>query len=145
LGKDQGLGALVWSPLGWGRLTGKIRRGQPLPEGSRLHETAELRPACRRRKALRIVDALDEMAAETGKTVPQIALNWLTSRPDRLLGDHRRPQRGAAAPESRRYRLVADDSEQIARLDKASAVTAPYPHFPYHRQEGFARLNPPLV
>ncbi len=32
LGLDQGVGALVWSPLGWGRLTGKIRRGQPLPK-----------------------------------------------------------------------------------------------------------------
>lgn len=40
LGANQGVGAVVWSPLGWGRLTGRIRRGQPLPEGSRLHETA---------------------------------------------------------------------------------------------------------
>jgi hypothetical protein len=35
--------------------------------------------------------------------------------------------------------------EQISRLDAATARTAPYPHFPYHRQEGFARRNPPLV
>jgi excisionase family DNA binding protein len=42
--RDQGVGALVWSPLGWGRLTGKIRRGEPLPEGSRLHGSAEFGP-----------------------------------------------------------------------------------------------------
>lgn len=40
LATDQGIGAMVWSPLGWGRLTGKVRRGQPLPTGTRLHETA---------------------------------------------------------------------------------------------------------
>src|SRR3546814_471663 len=44
LGADQGLGALVWSPLGWGRLTGKISRAQPVPAGSRLHETADFGP-----------------------------------------------------------------------------------------------------
>ena len=44
LGLDQGVGALVWSPLGWGRLTGKIRRGQPLPKESRLHKTAAQGP-----------------------------------------------------------------------------------------------------
>jgi aryl-alcohol dehydrogenase-like predicted oxidoreductase len=41
LGIEEKVGALVWSPLGWGRLTGKIRRGQPLPEVSRLHKAAE--------------------------------------------------------------------------------------------------------
>ncbi|TJW70332.1 MAG: aldo/keto reductase, partial [Mesorhizobium sp.] len=35
--------------------------------------------------------------------------------------------------------------EQVQALDEASAVTAPYPYFPYRRQEGFARLNPPAV
>ena len=48
LGLDQGVGALVWSPLGWGRLTGRIRRGQPLPAGSRLRETAQFGPPSRR-------------------------------------------------------------------------------------------------
>ena len=41
LGLDQKVGAVVWSPLGWGRLTGKIRRGQPLPKVSRLHKTKD--------------------------------------------------------------------------------------------------------
>ena len=81
LGLDQKVGALVWSPLGWGRLTGKIRRGQPLPEVSRLHKTAEAGPQVPDEYLYTVVDALDEVAAETGKTVPQVALNWLLQRP----------------------------------------------------------------
>jgi len=144
LGLDQGLGAMVWSPLGWGRLTGKIRRGQPLPEGSRLHGTADFGPPVDDEKLYDIVDALDAIAAETGKTVPQVALNWLTTRPtvsSVIIG--------ARNEEQLRQNLGAIGwsltSDQIARLDAASAVTAPYPHFPYHRQAGFARLNPPIV
>ncbi|CAN7411018.1 aldo/keto reductase [Rhizobium sp. LjRoot254] len=144
LGLDQGLGALVWSPLGWGRLTGKIRRGQPLPAGSRLNDTASFGPPVDDEKLYDIVDALDEVAAETGKTLPQVALNWLTTRPtvsSVIIG--------ARNEEQLRQNLGAIGwtltVEQIARLDKASAVTAPYPRFPYHRQEGFARLNPPVV
>src|SRR6478735_5821462 len=81
LGLDQGVGALVWSPLGWGRLTGKLRRGQPWPEGSRLHETASFGPPVEDEQLYAIVDALDTIAAETGRTVPQIAIAWLLSRP----------------------------------------------------------------
>jgi Predicted oxidoreductases (related to aryl-alcohol dehydrogenases) len=81
LGADQGLGALVWSPLGWGRLTGKIRRGAPLPEGSRLHDTASFGPPVADELLFRVVDALEAVAEETGRSVPQVALNWLTRRP----------------------------------------------------------------
>src|ERR1700754_4924530 len=81
LGLDQGIGAVVWSPLGWGRLTGKIRRGQPLPAGSRLHDTAAFGPPVEDERLYRVIDAMDGIAAETGKTVPQIALNWLLARP----------------------------------------------------------------
>jgi len=144
LGQDQGLGALVWSPLGWGRLTGKIRRGQPLPEGSRLHETASFGPPVDDGQLFRIVDALDAVAEETGKSVPQIAINWLLGRPtvaSVIIGarneDQLRQNLGAVG-----WRMAPD---QIARLDAASEVTAPYPYFPYRRQEGFARLNPPAV
>src|ERR1700721_2195406 len=80
LAVDQGVGALVWSPLGWGRLTGKIRRGQPLPKESRLHKTAEIGPQMPEEYLYQVVDALDAVAKETGKTVPQIALNWLLQR-----------------------------------------------------------------
>jgi aryl-alcohol dehydrogenase-like predicted oxidoreductase len=144
LGADQGVGALVWSPLAWGRLTGKIRRGQPLPEGSRLHQTSEYGPPVDGEKLYDIVDALDQVAQETGKTVPQIALNWLIGRPtvaSVIIG--------ARNEEQLRQNLGAVgwslSKEQLETLDKASAVAAPYPYFPYQRQEGFARLNPPLV
>jgi aryl-alcohol dehydrogenase-like predicted oxidoreductase len=144
LGDDQGLGAMVWSPLGWGRLTGRIRRGTPLPDGSRLHATAEFGPPVDDEHLYRVVDALDEIAEETGKTVPQIALNWLLRRPtvsSVIVGarneDQLRQNLGAVG-----WSLTA---EQVTRLDEASAVTAPYPHFPYRRQEGFARLDPPIA
>ena len=81
LAHDQGVGAVVWSPLGWGRLTGKIRRGRPLPEGSRLHETAQWGPPVDDDLLYDVVDVLDELSEETGRTVPQIALNWLLRRP----------------------------------------------------------------
>jgi aryl-alcohol dehydrogenase-like predicted oxidoreductase len=143
LGQDQGLGALVWSPLGWGRLTGKIRRGQPLPPGSRLHETASFGPPVDDEHLYRVVDVLDVIAEETGKTIPQIALNWLLQRPtvtSVIIGarneDQLRQNLGAIG-----WSLTP---EQLTKLDDASAVGAPYPHFPYYRQEGFARLNPPL-
>jgi len=144
LGADQGLGALVWSPLGWGRLTGKIRRDTALPEGSRLHETASFGPPVDDEHLYRVVGALDAVAEETGKSVPQIALNWLLQRPtvaSVIVGarneDQLRQNLGTVG-----WSLTQD---QVARLDQASAVTAPYPHFPYRRQEGFARLNPPLA
>src|ERR1700758_2379520 len=81
LALDQGVGTLVWSPLGWGRLTGKIRRGQPLPETSRLHKTAEQGPPVPDEYLYQVVDALDEVAKETERSVPQVALNWLFQRP----------------------------------------------------------------
>ncbi|MGY2040462.1 aldo/keto reductase [Nocardia gipuzkoensis] len=144
LGRDQGVGAVVWSPLGWGRLTGKIRRGQPLPEGSRLHRTAEAGPPVDEEKLYDVIDVLDELAAETGKTVPQIALNWLLRRPTVATVIV-----GARNEEQLRQNLGAIgwelDADQIARLDKASATTPPYPYYPYYRLPDFTRLNPPVV
>ncbi|TJW40155.1 MAG: aldo/keto reductase, partial [Mesorhizobium sp.] len=144
LGLDQGVGALVWSPLGWGRLTGKIRRGEPLPEKSRLHDTASFGPPVEDELLYRVVDALEAVASETGKTVPQIAINWLLQRPtvaSVIIGarneDQLRQNLGAVG-----WSLTSD---QIKTLDAASAVTAAYPYFPYRRQEGFARLSPPAV
>ncbi|PYE46302.1 aryl-alcohol dehydrogenase-like predicted oxidoreductase [Rhizobium sp. PP-F2F-G20b] len=144
LGKDQGLGALVWSPLGWGRLTGKIGRDRPVPETSRLHATAEFGPPVEDEHLYRVIDALDAVAKETDRTVPQVAINWLLQRPtvaSVILGARNEAQLldnlGAIG-----WQLSA---EQIRVLDAASTVTAPYPHFPYRRQAGFARLDPPLT
>jgi len=144
LGQDQGLGALVWSPLGWGRLTGKIRRGMPAPAVSRLHETASFGPPVEDEHLFQIVDVLDEIAEETGRSVPQIALNWLLQRPtvSSVI-------MGARTEKQLRDNLGAVGwaltSDQRTRLNTASLVTAPYPHYPYARQEGFARLNPPIL
>jgi len=138
LGIDQGVGAVVWSPLGWGRLTGKIRRGQPLPAESRLHTTADMGPPVPDDLLYRVVDALDAIAAETGKTVPQIALNWLLQRPTVatvVIGARDEAQLranlGAVG-----WNLTA---EQVRRLDEASATTFAYP---YWHQSGFAERNP---
>jgi aryl-alcohol dehydrogenase-like predicted oxidoreductase len=144
LARDQGVGALVWSPLGWGRLTGKIRRGQPLPESSRLHATAQFGPPVNEERLYAIVDVLEAIAAETGRTVPQVAIAWLLSRPtvsSVIIGARDEAQLrdnlGAVG-----WSLSAD---QIKHLDEVSAVMPPYPYYPYRTQDGFARLNPPLV
>ncbi|CAH1673723.1 aldo/keto reductase [Chelatococcus asaccharovorans] len=144
LGADQGLGALIWSPLGWGRLTGKIRRGTPLPEGSRLHGTAQFGPPVDEERLYRVIDVLDELAEETGKAVPQIALNWLIQRPtvsSVIIGARNEAQLRQNL-DAVGWALTPD---QIARLDAASTVMPPYPHFPYQIQEGFARRNPPII
>ncbi|MBJ9664613.1 aldo/keto reductase [Burkholderia gladioli] len=141
LGIDQGVGAVVWSPLGWGRLTGKIRRGQPLPELSRLHKTADYGPPVPDEYLYRVIDALDEVAAETGKTIPQIALNWLLQRPTVAT-----VLIGARNEEQLRQNLGAVGwnltPEQVARLDEASRVR---PVYPYWHQEGFSERNPSPV
>lgn len=143
LGLDQGVGAVVWSPLGWGRLTGRIRRGQPLPEGSRLHDTASFAPPVDEERLYRVIDALDAIAADTGKSVPQIALNWLLQRPTVstvLIGARNEAQL--------RQNLDAAgwnlSREQVIQLDAASAVTPPYPYYPYWNGQ-FAERNPPAV
>ncbi|CAO3420031.1 aldo/keto reductase [Azospirillum doebereinerae] len=138
---DQKVGALVWSPLGWGRLTGKVRRGQPIPQGSRLHDTAQWGPPVEEERLYRIVDALDAVAAEIGRSVPQVAIAWLLSRPtvsSVIVGARNEAQLrdnlGAVG-----WKL---EPEQITRLDAASDVMPAYPYYPYRTQEGFARLNP---
>jgi aryl-alcohol dehydrogenase-like predicted oxidoreductase len=143
LGLDQGLGAVVWSPLGWGRLTGKIRRGQPLPRSSRLHETAQFAPPVDDERLYRVVDALDEIAAQTGKSVPQIAINWLLTRPtvsSVLLGARNEAQLrdnlGAVG-----WTL---SPAQLAALDAASATMPPYPYYPYWSGQ-LAERNPAPV
>jgi aryl-alcohol dehydrogenase-like predicted oxidoreductase len=134
----EGVGALVWSPLGWGRLTGKIRRGQPLPKLSRLHTTAEQGPPVPDDYLYKVVDALDSLAAETGRSVPQLALNWLLRKPTIstvIIGARNETQlRDNLAAAS--FTLTA---EQIARLDEASQSPVAYP---YWHQRQFQNRNP---
>jgi aryl-alcohol dehydrogenase-like predicted oxidoreductase len=135
---DQKIGTMVWSPLGWGRLTGKIRRNQPLPKLSRLHSTAEQGPPVEDEYLYKVVDALDEIARESGKTVPQIALNWLLQRPtvaNVIIG--------ARNEEQLRQNLAAVGwnltPEQVERLDAASHRV---PIYPYWHQVQFVERNP---
>lgn len=141
LGIEEGVGALVWSPLGWGRLTGRIRRGQPLPAVSRLHKTADSGPPVPNEYVYTVVDAIDEVAKETGKSVPQIALNWLLQRPtvaSVILGarnEEQLKQNLAAAS----FHLTP---EQVAKLDAASELP---PAYPYWHQRTTKFRNPPAV
>jgi len=143
LALDQKVGTVVWSPLGWGRLTGKIRRGQPMPSVSRLNTkmVRDLGPPVSDDFVYQVIDAIDLIAKETGKTVPQIALNWLLRRPSvaTLIT-------GARNEEQLRDNLGAVGwtltPDQVTALDKASATT---PVYPYWHQRGFADRNPPPV
>jgi aryl-alcohol dehydrogenase-like predicted oxidoreductase len=143
LALDQGIGAVVWSPLGWGRLTGKLRRGQPLPAGSRLHETAGFAPPVDEERLYRVVDALDAVAAQTGRSIPQIALNWLLQRPtvSTVLIGARDEAQLRQNLEAAGWSL---DAAQLALLDEASRVTPPYPYYPYWNGQFSERTPPPV-
>ncbi len=140
LALDQGVGGVIWSPLGWGRLTGRLRRGQPLPESSRLQSSIALGagPQVSDDLLFNVVDTLDEIAAETGKTVAQIALNWLLQRPSvstLIIGarDEKQLRENLGAVG---WQLTP---EQAAKLDRVSALPKIYP---YWHQAGFAERNP---
>jgi aryl-alcohol dehydrogenase-like predicted oxidoreductase len=133
---------VVWSPLGWGRLTGKLRRGQAKPEVSRLPKTTEAAPPVSDEHLHNVVDAIDHVARETGKTVPQIALNWLLHRPtvsSVIIGarDEKQLSENLGAIG---WSLT---TEQIARLDAASAVTPIYPY--WHQRRTLGERTPPVV
>ncbi|HEY2826473.1 MAG TPA: aldo/keto reductase [Pirellulales bacterium] len=144
LGIDQKVSAVVWSPLGWGRLTGKIRRGQPLPKTSRLQnkKVNDVGPQVPDEYLFLVVDALVAVADETGKTVPQIALNWLLQRPTvaTLII-------GARNEEQLKQNLGAVgwnlSTPQVAKLDAASATQLAYPY--WHQRSSFIQRNPPPV
>jgi aryl-alcohol dehydrogenase-like predicted oxidoreductase len=138
LAVDQRIAALVWSPLGWGRLTGRFRRGQSPPSDTRVSKTADKAPPVSDELLFNVLDTLEALAKETDKTIPQIALNWLLQRPtvsSVIIGarneDQLRQNLGAAC-----WNLSA---EQVSRLDQASTLT---PTYPYWHQLGFAERNP---
>jgi aryl-alcohol dehydrogenase-like predicted oxidoreductase len=137
LALDQKVGAIVWSPLGWGRLTGKIRRGKPIPKQSRLHTTAEYGPPVNDEHLFKVIDAMDIVANETGKSLPQIALNWLLQRPTvaNVVIGARNEEQLQQNLDAANWQLT---SEQMALLDNASQTTLTYP---YWHQLTFAR-NP---
>jgi aryl-alcohol dehydrogenase-like predicted oxidoreductase len=137
LAEDQGVGAMVWSPLGWGKLTGKIRRGQPAKPGTRAHDIAGTGPHFEEERLFRIVEALDVVAQQTGKSIPQIALNWLLGKKtisSVIIGARDEAQLieniGATG-----WSLTAG---QNALLEAASDVP---PAYPVWHQRGFPMLN----
>lgn len=138
LALDQGLGTMVWSPLGWARLTGKIRRGRPASDGRISQGGAEGGPEVEDEYLFTVVDALDEIARDTEKTVAQVALNWLLQRPSVC-----NIVVGARNEQQLRQNLGATGwsltPEQVARLDEASRRT---PVYPYFHQRDFEERNP---
>ncbi len=143
LALDQKVGAMVWSPLGWGRLTGKLRRNAPRPEQTRtnVQVAADAGPQVSDEYLFKVVDALDEVAKETGKTVPQVALNWVLQRPtvsSVIIGarneEQLRQNLGAVG-----WSLIRD---QVAKLDAASQIR---PVYPYWHQLQFTDRNPSPV
>jgi aryl-alcohol dehydrogenase-like predicted oxidoreductase len=137
LGIDQGVGAVIWSPLGWGKLTGKIRRGTPAAAGTRAAQIPETGPHFDEERLYKIVDAVDLIVKETGKTFTQVALNWLLQKPTVstvIIGARNEEQLitniGAVG-----WSLTP---EQVAALDAASEAPAAYPVW---HQHGFPQLN----
>jgi len=144
LALDQKVGAVIWSPLGWGRLTGKFRRGQPPPKESRLHSPAMSGrgPQVTDEYLYRVVDALDVIGRETGKTVAQVALNWLLGRPSvsTVIVGARNEQQLRQNLGAVGWKLSA---EQIKKLDTASALQPAYPV--WHHRSTFPERNPAPV
>ncbi len=141
---DQDVGGMVWSPLAWGRLTGKIRRGQAVPEGSRLEKVAHWGLPVDEERMYNVIDVLLELSAETGSSVPQIALAWLLTRPTVatvILGARNEAQLvdnlGALGCKL--------DPAQIERLDTVSHLTPPPPYYAYYKDRAYRRLCPPPV
>ncbi|MCX7302448.1 MAG: aldo/keto reductase [Rhodobacterales bacterium] len=140
LALDQGVGAVVWSPLGWGRLSGKYRRSNPIDANARATQTSNAAPPVADERFYAVMDVLDAIASETGRTVPQIALNWVLSRPSVSTVII-----GARNSDQLRENLGATgcwlDPSQMARLDAASAAPLPYPNW---HQSGFSRNPAPV-
>lgn len=137
LGIDQKIGTIVWSPLSGGQLSGKIRRGQPLPEDSRYQQQGSHGPAADRERLYSIVDALDEIAEATGKSPAQVALNWLLQRPtvSNIIIGARNEAQLKQNLEAVGWNL---STEQVQQLDNASQVP---PIYPYWHQNSNPEFN----
>jgi aryl-alcohol dehydrogenase-like predicted oxidoreductase len=141
LGIDQKVGALVWSPLAAGKLGGKYRRGQPYPQDSRIAQGGSPVPEAVVNDTVfyNTIDALDEVAAETGKSIAQVAINWVLQRPtvSSIIV-------GARNEEQLKQNLGAVgwnlSTEQLKKLDAASEVPTIYPY--WHQRQNLT-LNPP--
>ncbi|ODT59752.1 hypothetical protein ABS71_17715 [bacterium SCN 62-11] len=99
-----------------------------MPETSRLHATADYGPPVEDEFLYSVVDALDEVAKETGKTIPQVALNWLVQQPtvSTIIVGARNEEQLKQNLGAVGWTLSAD---QLERLNAASQRTAPYPYW----------------
>jgi aryl-alcohol dehydrogenase-like predicted oxidoreductase len=138
LAVDQGVGTIVWSPLGWGRLTGKLRRGQPMPEQTRLKDIPGTGPEVPNDYLYKVIDAIEEVAIETGKSITQIALNWLLQRPtvsSVIIG--------ARNEEQLKQNLGATEwTLSDEAMKKLNAASEQRPVYPYWHQRQNLKLNP---
>lgn len=138
LGIDQKVSTIVWSPLSSGRLGGRFRRGTPVPADNRISQGGSHGPATNFELLYKIVDALDEVAEETGKSVPQIALNWLLQRPtvaNIIIGARDEAQLKQNL-DAVGWNLTTD---QVKKLDAASDRDVIYPY--WHQRQN-TKLNP---
>jgi aryl-alcohol dehydrogenase-like predicted oxidoreductase len=142
LGLDQKVGALVWSPLSGGRLTGKSGRNRPAPAGTRMAAQEPRGPEIPQEQFFTIVETLEVIAGEVGRSVSQVATNWLLRRPTVttvIIGARNEEQ----LRDNLRAAEFALSTEQVARLDAASARTPSYPY--WHQRVTLLERNPPPV
>jgi aryl-alcohol dehydrogenase-like predicted oxidoreductase len=128
--RGEGLGFLAWSPLAGGWLTGKYRKAQPPPRDSRVGRKDRWDDQPKQRESeitWRIVDALQAIAEQRGKTPAQVALNWLLQQPGVTA-----PILGARTLEQLDENLGSTgwtlSTEELGRLENASAIPLPYPY-----------------
>ncbi|MBA4054480.1 MAG: aldo/keto reductase [Marivirga sp.] len=128
LAQDQGTGLMVWSPLGWGRLTGKIRRNQPATEGRIQMGGSVGGPEVEENYLYDVIDVLDEIASETNKTIAQISLNWLLTRKtvSNIVVGARNEKQLVENLGALGWSLT---NEQLGKIDKVSAQKPLYPHW----------------
>jgi aryl-alcohol dehydrogenase-like predicted oxidoreductase len=142
LGLDQKVGALVWSPLAAGLLTGKYRRNEPLPKEGRVTQGGSPVPlsVISDEVLYKVIDVLGEISRECGRSVAQISLNWLLQRPtvsSLVIGARTEGQlkENLAATG---WKLTLD---QVKRLDAASETQPVYPYW-HQRQKPALNTSP---
>jgi len=138
VGIDQKVSTIVWSPLSSGRLSGKFRRGTDVPADSRMSQGGSHGPATDFERLYTIMDALDEVAEETGKSVAQVSLNWLLQRPTvaNIVIGARNEEQLKQNLDAVGWNLT---TEQVNKLDTASDRD---PIYPYWHQRQNPKLNP---
>ena len=140
LGVDQQVGTLVWSPLAGAKLSGKIGRNKPAPQEGRLSTDATWDVP--EDRLYRVTDVLEAISAETGRSIPQVALAWLLARPT-VSGIVIGARNAAQLTDNLGATDVTLTPQQVLQLDAASAVTPAYPY--WHQRRTFAKRNPPPV